>query len=299
MRAVWSFWSKPYGAATGWGWSEPLHHLLAWGLSLRLARRHYPDTVLVTDRAGRSLLVDGLGLSFTQVSTELERLHDADASLWALGKLVAYSLQDEPFVHLDTDVFLWRPLPARLSTAPVLAQHPERWPVEGPSSAPRVIEDAFARDGLGLPAEWEWARSHWDPVMHQANCGIVGGMNAEFLRYYAGLALDIVLNSRYAATWRNLAGRPELNMIIEQFMLSACLEFHRSDPGSEYRGIQARYLFPSSQAAFDARYAARLGFTHLIADAKSDARVARQLEERVRREDRDFYRRCVELAGKV
>ena len=89
MRAVWSFWSKPYGAATGWGWSEPLHHLLAWGLSLRLARRHYPDTVLVTDRAGRSLLVDGLGLSFTQVSTELERLHDADASLWALVGMAA------------------------------------------------------------------------------------------------------------------------------------------------------------------------------------------------------------------
>ena len=117
MRAVWSFWSKPFYAGSGWRWREPVHHLLAWGLSLRLARSHYPETVLITDTPGKTLLINQLGLSFTHVSTELDRLQDEYPGLWALGKLVTYSLQDKPFVHLDTDVFLWRPLPGRITSS--------------------------------------------------------------------------------------------------------------------------------------------------------------------------------------
>src|ERR1700730_8204794 len=67
MHAFWSFWSKPFYAFKGRIWREPVHHLLAWGLSLRLARKHYPETHLVTDEAGAELLVERLGLSFTHV----------------------------------------------------------------------------------------------------------------------------------------------------------------------------------------------------------------------------------------
>src|SRR5471032_2830482 len=121
MRAVWSFWSKPFLAFKGRVWLEPLHHLLAWGLSVRLASKHYPDTMLVTDQAGAELLVERLGLRFTHVRTDLEQLRHADVGWWALGKLFAYSVQDRPFVHLDTDVFLWKQLPARLEGAAVFS----------------------------------------------------------------------------------------------------------------------------------------------------------------------------------
>lgn len=297
MRAVWSYWSKPYAERTGYGWHQPLHHLLAWGLSVRLAQRHYPETVLVTDSFGKALLLDALELPFTHVSTELDRLDGADPGLWALGKLVAYSLQDEPFVHVDTDVFMWRPLPVRLQGAPVLAQNPERWSAADPRCSLRVIEDAFARHDFVLPAEWEWARSHWGMLMHQANCGIIGGQNVEFLRYYAGLALDLVLNPRHAPAWEAIPGLAEMNVIIEQFLLSACLEFHRSAPDSPFRGIYARYLFPSSEAAFNSTYANRAGYTHLLGDTKSSDRVARRLEQRMEREHEEFYLRCVALSG--
>lgn len=296
MRAVWSFWSRPFVESRGWGWRQPLHHLLAWGLSLRLARRHYPHTALVTDSAGKALLVDDLGLSFESVSTELDCLRDADPSLWALGKLIAYSVQDEPFVHLDTDVFLWRALPGRLTSAPVLAQHPERWAAGDPDGGPRVIEQAFARAGLGLPAEWEWARSRWGQTVFEANCGIVGGTNVEFLRYYARLALELVLDPRRAAALGPVPGKEGLNTLIEQFMLSACLDFHRSRLDSPFKGVHARYLFPSGETAFDARYARRLGFTHLLGDTKANERVAQRLEDRMRNEDAAFYARCVALS---
>ena len=297
MRAVWSFWSRPYHAGHCFRWREPIDHLLAWGLSLRLAQAHYPETVLVTDSPGRALLIDRLDLPFTHVSTELDRLRDTDPCWWALGKLVAYSLQDQPFVHLDTDVFLWQPLPDPVAGAPVLAQHPETYHVADDRCGPRIVEDAFERAGLSLPAEWEWSRSRLAGRFHEANCGILGGMNVGFIQYYARLALDLVLSPRHAAAWAAVAGKGGLNTTVEQFLLPACLDFHRFDPGSPHRGIYLRYLFPSTSAAFDPAQAARAGFTHLLGEAKQDARVTTRLEERLRREDAAFYRLCERVAG--
>jgi hypothetical protein len=297
MRAVWSFWSKPGQAGQGYCWREPIHHLLAWGLSFRLAQAHYPETVLITDRPGRALLIDRLGLPFTHVSTELDRLEDVDPGWWALGKLVAYSLQDRPFVHLDTDVFLWRPLPDRLAGAPVLAQSPETYHVADDQCGPRIVESAFARAGLVLPAEWEWSRSRPARRFLEANCGILGGTNVSFIQCYARLALDLVLSPRHAAAWATVPDKASLNTTVEQFLLTACVEFHRFDPGSPHRGVHLRYLFPSVGAAFDPAQAARLGFTHLLAEAKQDAQVTARLEERVSREDPAFYDLCKRVAG--
>lgn len=87
MRAVWTFWTKPFEARQRWAWRSRKHHLLAWVLSLGTARRHYPHTVLFTDDAGARMLVDGLGLDFAEVRTDLNALDGDDPGWWALGKL--------------------------------------------------------------------------------------------------------------------------------------------------------------------------------------------------------------------
>jgi hypothetical protein len=268
-------------------------------LSFRAARRHFTETALVTDSRGKMLLVDELGLEFTHVGTELDCLGHDDPSLWALGKLTAYSLQEEPFVHIDADVFLWRPLPPHLLGAPVLAQNPERFYVGDNDRDPRIVEAAFAGQGIDLPPEWEWARSHWGRDIHEANCGIVGGADVRFMSYYSALALDLVLNPVHAGAWAAVTDKASLNTIIEQFVLSACVEFHRSNPASSLSGVQLRYLFPSFESAYDRGYARRFGFTHLLGDAKSHPLVAGRLERRVAQEDRELYARCVTLGGSI
>jgi len=299
VRAVWSFWSKPYNEGHGWRWRDPVHHHLAWGLSRRLAGSHNPQTTLITDTPGRQLLVDQLGLEFTYVSNELDRLNDADPALWALGKLVAYSLQDEPFVHLDADVFLWRPLPDWLISAPVLAQSPEDFHAVDEPDGPRPIEDAFGRAGLSLPAEWQWARSLGGRRFREANCGILGGTNADFLRHYAGLALDLVLNPAHSSAWAAMPDIGRLNTAIEQFFLLACVAYHRFNPASPYRGVHVRYLFPTTYEAYGPEHAARAGYTHLLGPAKRNEYVATRLAQRVRAEDPAFYERCLAVSGCV
>jgi hypothetical protein len=296
MRAVWSFWSKPFEARRGNAWCKPLHHLLAWGLSLSTARRHYPDTALVTDLAGKKLLVDTLGLQFASVSTELERLRGADLDWWALGKLVAYSIQDAPFVHIDADVFLWKPLPHHVVNAPVLAQCPEYFGSKSDAGM-TDIQKAFQAHGLPLPIEWEWAMSREETTLRQANCGIIGGCNVEFLRYYSQTAVAMVLRPRSAEAWGKVVHKS--NTALEQFFLSACVDFHRHHPESPFRGVHLKYLFPSWEVASNPNSATSAGYTHLQFVAKANSAVGRRIEERVKRDDPGFFRHCERVAGRI
>jgi hypothetical protein len=292
MRAVWSFWSKPFAARGGRVWREPKHHLLAWGLSFRLAREHYPETVLVADTAGKALLVDKLGLEFAEVSTELDRLRDADLGWWSLGKLIAYNLQDRPFVHLDNDVFLWRALPSALTSAPVFAQCPECHSLQHAWCRPGEVVSLFERHGCTLPAEWEWAASCIDTWFRQENCGILGGQRIDFLRYYSGLGIRLVTDPAHVALWAELPEKSVFTILIEQFLLAACLDYHRFAPGSVFRGIAVRHLFPSWEAACNPQSAARAGYTHLMGDIKSHPAVATRLERRMATLDPAFHRHC-------
>jgi hypothetical protein len=294
MRAVWSFWSDPFHAYKSRMWAHPFQHMLAWGLSLHTVRAHYPETVLITDTP-----VDRLGLSFKHVSTELDRLKTVDIGWWAIGKLVAYSLQDRPFLHIDSDVFLWKRLPPHLETASVIAQAPEYFHSIYDPFGPHDIERVFAEYGRPIPVEWEWARSR-DPIhFREENCGILGGCDTNFLRYYSNLAIDLATNPAYLPAWTRFSEKECFNMILEQFLLGACVDYHRFHPTSPYRGITIKYLFPSFDKSTDPNEAARVGFTHLLGGSKSHPAVVKRLEERVRRDDPSYYRRCQSVAGKL
>jgi hypothetical protein len=291
VRAVWSFWSRPFQARKHPLWYAPLHHLLAWGLSVQVAGKHYPDTMLVTDTPGRTLLVDQLGIPFRHVSTELDRLSDIDPAWFSLGKLVAYSIQDRPFVHIDADVFLWKQLPRYLTDATVIAQCPE-FHVHGPDSPLRQMQRAFNDHKAELPMELAWAWAREDSHFREENCGIVGGSNLEFLRHYAQTAISLVMDPEYAAAWSSVGDPYPFNWCIEQFLLAACVDFHRLHSGSPYHGVSVNYVFASVDEACDLNRAARAGFTHLWGGAKSHPAVGKRLEERLRGDDPAYFRRC-------
>lgn len=296
MRAVWSFWSKPYQERKGRSWGGPREHMLAWGLSLRLARQHYPETVLVTDTPGKTLLVDRLGLDFTEVSTELDRLRTVDPGWWALGKLVAYSIQTGPFVHLDTDVFLWRPLPGWLASAPVFVQCPEDHAFGQGRCDPRQIAVLFESRGLSLPAEWEFAVSQAGSRFREESCGILGGNRLDFIRYYAQTAIDLVTSPAHDAAWAELPNKDGFNMLMEQFWLAACVLYHRFAPESPFRGVTVQHLFATIGEAFQPQVSARFGFTHLLGDSKAHPEVSLRLERRVAAIDPAFHRHCLRVA---
>ena len=284
MRAVWSFWSVPYREARNFSWREELYHRLSWVLSLERARPHFSSTALYTDQAGAALLVDKLGLRFDAVVTTLDKLSRDDPDWWTLGKLLTYSQQEEPFVHIDADAYVFSALPERMLSAALLAQNPEPvldnqpwYPVEGCEVALRT------RGGGRIPAAWSWYRT-FSPVQQAACCGIFGGNALPLIHTYAETALGLLRGESNRHAFDHWDDKRVLNPFFEQYLLSAC---------AAYAKVKIEYLFDShAQAASGAAVAA--GFAHLMAHSKYDAGVTQRLEQRVARDYPAAYKRCVE-----
>jgi len=292
MKAVWSLWTRPLHESRHPGWPSERHHALSWILSFETARRHYPDTCVITDTPGAAWLVEGLGLPFAEVRVELDDLAGQQADWWAMSKLCAYAAQTEPFVHIDSDVYLWNRLPERLEQAPVFAQNPE-WHEYGRSFyRPEWLEYWIGAGGGWLPLEFSHY-VHPQGVLRAENCGILGGARVDFITHYARQALEIIRHPGNQPLWPGLEHKDAHFVLIEQYFLAACVEFHRSHPESEFSGITIEYLFPSQSAAL--RDADAVGYTHLLASAKRHGGALERLERRVRDLYPEQYRRCLGL----
>jgi hypothetical protein len=97
--------------------------------------------------------------------------------------------------------------------------------------------------------------------------------------------------------WSRLPNKLAHMLLIEQYLLAVCVEYHRNRPGSPYSDIAIQYLFDSESNPFDPACAARNGFTHLIGPAKQDALLMERLEKRVQRDYPEHYERCLTYLG--
>ncbi|MBD1865417.1 MULTISPECIES: DUF6734 family protein [Trichocoleus] len=301
-RSVWSFWTKPFRSHRQTIWFSEKHHLLAWILSLETARKHYPETALVTDDAGAKMLIDGLGLEFDSVTTELNALQAQDPDWWILGKLWAYRSQTQPFIHVDNDVFLWKPLPPVVNTAPVLAQNPEYFVFGKPLATcwwyrPEIFNHRVKSTNGWLPDEWNWYFAKRRNLAYC--CGIMGGAQVDFIRHYADMALRIAADPGNQAALALMDNKLGDCLLIEQYFLAACIEYHQQLPDSLFADVSIECLFDSPEAAFSSQQPDQLGYTHLIGEAKRDAAIARRLEKRVAEEYPNQYQRCLRYLEKV
>jgi hypothetical protein len=291
MRAVWSLWTKPLIENRGWQWEQLKTYLFSWILSVDLAKRHYPDTMLVTDDLGRRILVDGIGLQFENISTDLDSLAGHDPSWWNTGKLYAYRLLKVPFLHLDSDVFLWSALPRKLEQADVIAQNPEFFAVS-PSSyyRPELFEQLIADSNGWLPREWEWFRALYGDTQKAICCGIFGGNHVDFINYYADTAVQMLERPENAPILQTMAHKEQHVVLLEQFLLAACIDYYQG-AYSRFGSINPDYLFHCFD---DAYHRARVvGFTHLIGDAKNNPIITRRLDERVKAINPELHARAL------
>jgi len=297
QRAVWSFWSKPFQVDRKSFWFSEKHHLLSWVLSFERARQHYPETVLITDDDGVRMLVDGLGLEFETVSTELNALQSHDPEWWVSGKLYAYREQNKPFVHLDSDVFLWKMLPERVISAPVFAQNPEYFTFgdENAWYRPEIFRETIESRQGWLPEELSWYISE---NRNQAMCcGIFGGNNLEFIHHYADTAIQIIEHPKNKTSFAFLTCKSVDSFLVEQYFLAACIFYHQAQAISVYSNVNIECLFSTFEDAFT--QAKQVGFTHLLGGAKQNPQLADKLERRVAKDYPDRYQRCLNYLDQV
>ena len=125
MRIVQTFWTAGQDPLKhSFGWSHPQYNLMSWALSCLSLREHYDDVELYTDSAGYHILIEVLGLPYTKTHVVFDDFKCLPHH-WALAKIKTYSMQTEPFIHVDGDVYLPQPLPKEIENAPLVAQNRE------------------------------------------------------------------------------------------------------------------------------------------------------------------------------
>lgn len=289
MKIVQSFWSKPARELShrtqnrqAGGWLHEKYNLMSWALSCLQFRTFYENVELVTDQAGKDLLIDRLGLPYSHVSLDLTELDVYPADLWALGKLVAYRVQQQPFIHADGDVIIWQRFPAELEAAPLLAQCRDAGFIfyeqmmaqirQSFTYVPLVLESACPP---GMPLE-------------AAVAGIIGGQNLDFIHHFVQEAFKFVD--------RNLEALPHIkagqfNPIFEQLLFfylarqtNQSIQYYSTAVDDTYATFRAIYEMPRDHTYF-----------HPMGLYKKQYRYNREVEYWLRLYHPTYYYRVMQL----
>ena len=168
------------------GWLNMRFHLISWALSCLQLKKFYSDVELITDEFGKFLLIDQLGLPYTKVSVKLNQLDYYNHNLWSLGKIYAYSMQDSPFLHVDSDVYIYERFSTQLESSSLIAQNLEKDFSFYYDLVSTLIEKKFYVPDFILRARTLGFGSS------AYNAGIIGGQNIEFFKAFCKQAFEFV-----------------------------------------------------------------------------------------------------------
>lgn len=102
--------------------------------------------------------------------------------MWAYSKIHTYSLQKEPFLHVDGDVFIWKPFDAALLNSSLIVQN-------------REDNLSFYKHSINTIEKYAQIIPDWVSHLKQSpsayNVGIIGGNNIDFLLNIPSLLLTI------------------------------------------------------------------------------------------------------------
>mgnify|MGYP006876760328 CR=1 FL=1 len=221
MRIVQTYFSQSNIDERSGNWLNQTSNLACWALSCLMLIRHYGNVILYTDSLGADLLVDKCGLPYDAVHTVFDdcdirkRIQDG---LWVLSKIYTYSLQEEPFVHVDGDFLLWNKIDINHD---IIFQNLEI-DVDLYYKTYRNLSDRYG------DLELTFADCLRYPYINKAsNMGFFGGKNISFINEYANSVIDF---SQKIEQLSYRCGDLDYNCFLEQYYFHYLCRIH----GIEY-----------------------------------------------------------------
>ena len=192
MNIFMSFWSG--------GSKSSNQNIDMWKLSLALAKKHYEKVFLISDDFGCDLLKE---LPFDGFLNKLNIVPNHLSKIWSLGKIYAYLFACEfkkPFLHLDSDVFLWEPLPKKLLYSSAFCQSLDKEILDKDHIGYFDFYKCI-KNGYELPEVWNELIIKQNINFIPYNMGIFGGFDLDFIRNYCNFAIKIAENKKYEKLW--------------------------------------------------------------------------------------------------
>lgn len=290
MKIVHSYWSKPsvinkesYNEKAFGGWRHKKYEYMSWALSCLTCKKWYPNIELITDIAGKELLIDQLQLPYKSVRVVLDVLNKYPEQLWAVGKLFAYGLQNEPFIHVDNDVFIWEKFSSDIEDAPLVAQHVDD------------VEDHYhealahvKKNGIELPYLLTDDLKKYKRF-NASNAGIIGGNHTAFFQEFTKEAFHFI-DSQFDKLNKNINGS-SYAILYEQYLYSALARKYAIKICHLFEGEEKKTM---NLVNFMNKYDKKK-YVHLYSSSKFYPKYYRELEHQLRVEYPEYHTRIMSL----
>lgn len=296
-KIVHSFWSKPTLNALEnssligtmdrnmGGWVDKKYNYISWTLSCLCAKKHYTEVELITDTYGKKILIDILKLPYTNIIVELDTLNSQHLELWATAKFKAYKLQTEPFIHIDSDVFLFGRFDESIENAPLIIQNEE----VGFDSYANIWEQVTKYYKI-IP-EYMLNDYATDKVIKACNAGVFGGSDLAFLHDFVDEVFQFLEDNKEYYDNVNVGYSV---LIFEQYLFSCLARKHQK---------RVTYLFDKVNEDYNKvldfkNIAKGTPFVHVVGDKKRSLEYCTYLENRLLLEFPEYYYFITDLLEK-
>jgi hypothetical protein len=173
-KAVFSLYN-PVGINSSCGFNTLKDCLASTVLAILIAKKHFKRVEFTTDKMFKEIF-EKFGLPIDDLNAELEHLKSfVDKYFWAYGKLVAYTKQTEPFLHIDNDVFMLSGLPEAAHKYDLIFQSNEWFNRKGYHYYDPLIE---VYDSAPVKCK----KIKHVKNRYAYNCGICGGYDLEHFK---------------------------------------------------------------------------------------------------------------------
>lgn len=236
-----SFWDLGYSELT-----DNLYNMHK--LSALLALKNYGNITLITTKRGLEFLK---GIPYTNIELFEDEIDPKLKNTWSISKIYAYkqiSKKEEPFLHIDYDVFLFKKLPEWFNSSKIVTQNIENFKRVRTAYDLNKFFNNCPNTGIINPN-----------IRYACNMGIFGGSDFEFFNLYTEKVLELVLDEENRINyWENKNLKTTARaVILEQYMLVNCLEFFNK---------KMTTLFNTTEPKENV--AKKLGYTHLMGSKK-------------------------------
>lgn len=283
MRVVQTFWSGNNDPLLySFGWLSPQYNLMSWTLSCLSLKENYENIVLYTDSIGYKIFHDYLQLPYKEIIVQYDNLN-CNNNLWAYPKLLTYSLQNKPFMHVDGDVYLPHRLSKEIESGELIAQNAEigtlyykhmmNHIMMAPISFPDVLRKAIEKESIS-----------------SYNAGVIGGNDLEFIKEYCNTAFDFINCNGL----NNTSADVNCNILFEQILfhclaiknnktVSTVIKNSINDNGYTYNEFCDFYSFDKKN------------LMHIIGGHKRNKRICELLSRTLLKKYPEYHKKIVKL----
>jgi len=286
MRIIQSSWAcnQPDLLTSNSGWLAPEYNLMSWTLSCLQLKHYYPEVVLYCDSVSAKTLIDVLQLPYSDVVCNLDILKTYNPQLWALPKILAYSQQEKPFLHVDGDVYIWKKFDDELLKGGLIAQN-----IESATDYYERIMRSLESKLTYFPEEIRIERELKKPILAY-NAGIFGGTDIPFFKEYTKKAFEFVDKNSTNLSEINVTN---FNIFFEQYLFYCIANKKKQSVNvlipeiigdNEYKGFGDFARVPYEKQ-----------YLHLLGTYKKSEFVCKQLANRLRQDYPVYYYRIIEI----